>query len=288
MAWRDKHTIMLLDMKTLDTLQKLGLSAYEAKAFTALVAAGPTTATMLSAESEIPRTKIYGVLKRLEEKQWITVSKGRPSTFTSRYPKEVIEQRRALFGAELDQCSNTLTLLYNRKIENEAVNALFVRGLDSISAKMMEMMDRARRSVTIMGSFLSTSEIAQLNLRVINAREKGVSVRIVIPPQKASDMIEAFLPVKDHVRLFVPPFAGLSPPFEGFSPFDDRVDSSPQFARQVIVDRREMLVAIVRTDEGIPNLDSAIAIWMSNASFAQYIADLTMFDRVWKASEQIN
>lgn len=50
------------------------------------------------------------------------------------------------------------------------------------------------------------------------------------------------------------------PPFEGFPPSDDRLDSSPQFGRQVIVDRREMLVAIMRTNERIVYLGSAIAI----------------------------
>jgi sugar-specific transcriptional regulator TrmB len=279
---------MLLDVKTLDALQKLGLSAYEAKTYTALVAAGPTTATMLSAESEIPRTKIYGVLKRLEEKKWITVSKGKPSTYTPRYPKEVIEQRATLLCAELDQCANNLTLLYDRQIENEAVNALFMRGFDSISAKMMEMMDRAKRSITIVGSFLSTLEIARLNQKVVKAKKKDVSVRIIIHPPKASDIVKAFLPVKNHVRLFVAPFEGFLPPIEALSSFDDYSDPPPRFARQVIVDRRELLIAIVRTDERVPNLDSAIAMWMSNASFAQYIADLTMFDRVWEVSEQIN
>jgi sugar-specific transcriptional regulator TrmB len=55
---------MLLDVETLDTLQKLGLSAYEAKAYMDLVASGPTTATVLSAEAAIPRTKIYEALRR--------------------------------------------------------------------------------------------------------------------------------------------------------------------------------------------------------------------------------
>ena len=59
---------MLLDVETLDTLQKLGLSTYEATAYMALTASGPTTATVLVAESEVPRKRIYGVLKRLEEK----------------------------------------------------------------------------------------------------------------------------------------------------------------------------------------------------------------------------
>jgi hypothetical protein len=77
---------------------------------------------------------------------------------------------------------------------------------------MMKMVDRARRSITIMGSFLSTFEIARINKKVIKAKKKDVCVRIVIPPQKASDIVKAFLPVKNHVRLFVPLFEGLLPP----------------------------------------------------------------------------
>ncbi|MGZ4914749.1 MAG: helix-turn-helix domain-containing protein [Halobacteriota archaeon] len=46
---------MLFDVKTIDTMQKLGHTAYEAKAYTALVAVGPATATVLSANSEMPR-----------------------------------------------------------------------------------------------------------------------------------------------------------------------------------------------------------------------------------------
>jgi len=133
---------------------------------------------------------------------------------------------------------------------------------------MMKIVDRARLSIMIVGSFLSTFEIVRINKKVIKAKKKDVCVRIVIQPRNASDS-NAFLPVKNHVRLYVPLFEGLSPPFEGFPPFDHRLDYSPQFGRQVIVDRLEMLVAIVRTKERIVYLGSAIVIQMSNPSFAR-------------------
>ena len=273
------RTLMLLDVKTLDTLQKLGLSSYEAKAYTALVAVGPTTATVLSAESEVPRTKIYGVLKRLEEEKWITVSKGMPSTYIPRYPREVVEQRRTHFCSELDQLSNKLTLLYDRQIENEALNALLIRGLDSISAKMMEMMDRARRSVMIMGSFSSPVEIGRLNKKIIKAKKKDVTVRIIVIPllkEDETDIIGAFQPVKNDVRLFIPPL-------DDHWGFDDR----PEFARWVLIDRREILL-IVRAGEGVPDLDRAIAMWISNASIVQHMMRPLVFDRLWELAEQIN
>jgi len=274
---------MLFDVKTLDTLQKLGLTVYEAKAYTALVTVGPTTATVLSAESEIPRTKIYGVLKRLQEEKWITVSKGKPSTYAPRYPKEVVEQRRTLFCSELEELSNNLTFLYDRQIENEALNALLIRGIDSISAKMMEMMDRVRRSVIIIDSFLSPVEIGQLNKKIKQAKKRDVTVRIIVTPlltENDIDIEKAFLPVQNDVRLFVPPS-------EDLRMLDDRLDDHPGFMRQVIIDRREMLLASATANQGVPDLDSAIAIWISSASIAQLIMP-PMFDRLWDLSKPIS
>jgi len=275
---------MLLDLKTLDTLQKLGLSSYEAKAYTALAALGPTTATVLSAESEVPRTKIYGVLKRLEEEKWITVSKGMPSTYVPRYPREVIEQRRTLFNSELDRLSDTLTLLYDRQIETEALNALLIRGIDSISAKMMEMVDRARRSVMIMGTFHSPVEIGQLNKRIIKAKKKDVTVRVVAMPfsgEDETDTVGAFRPVKNDVRLFIHRHDDRQ---EGD---DGRLGGGPGFVRWVIIDRREMLLATATADEGVLDLDSAVAIWVSNASIAQQMMRPLVFENLWETSEQI-
>ena len=275
---------MLLDTKTIGTLQKLGLTSYEAKAYTALVALGPATATELSIESEVPRPKIYGALQRLEEEKWITVSKGKPSTYIPRYPREVVEQRKTLFCSELDQMSNELTLLYDRQIENESLNALLIRGFDSISAKMMEMMDRTRRSVLIMGTFVSPVEIEQLNKKIIKAKKKDVTVRILVITSRSkeseTDIIKAFRPIKNDVRLLVHQL-------EDLNKLDDRYGDRSGFARWVIIDRREILLALTRADEKVPDLDSAIAMWVSNASIAQYLMRPQLFDKLWEDSEQI-
>ena len=108
------------DAKILATLQKLGLTYYGAKVYATLVATGDTTATVLSTESEVPRTKIYDVLKRLEERNWIAVEQGRPIIYSPRYPKEVLEERRTLLCSEIDHCSNELALMYDRQIGKES------------------------------------------------------------------------------------------------------------------------------------------------------------------------
>jgi hypothetical protein len=212
------------------------------------------------------------------------VSKGKPSTYIPRYPREVVEQRKTLFCSELDQMSNELTLLYDRQIENESLNALLIRGFDSISAKMMEMMDRTRRSVLIMGTFVSPVEIEQLNKKIIKAKKKDVTVRILVITSRSkeseTDIIKAFRPIKNDVRLLVHQL-------EDLNKLDDRYGDRSGFARWVIIDRREILLALTRADEKVPDLDSAIAMWVSNASIAQYLMRPQLFDKLWEDSEQI-
>ena len=56
----------------------------------------------------------------------------------------------------------------------------------------------------------------------------------------------------------------------------------------MIIDRRELLLAIARAGDGVIDLDGAIAIWVSSAPIAQYMMSSLIFDRLWELSEQIN
>ena len=50
------------------SLEEFGLSKYEAQAYVALIAKGTISASELAYYSEIPRTKIYPTLLKLENK----------------------------------------------------------------------------------------------------------------------------------------------------------------------------------------------------------------------------
>ncbi|MHC3128585.1 MAG: hypothetical protein IBV52_00705 [Candidatus Bathyarchaeota archaeon] len=56
-------------MGVVEKLQKVGLTEYEAKAYVGLLSDHLSTATKLSEKSGVPRTRIYGVLESLTQKQ---------------------------------------------------------------------------------------------------------------------------------------------------------------------------------------------------------------------------
>ena len=54
----------MTNQKTIDLLQKLGLTFYGAKAYATLTTTGTTTPSILVTEAEIPRSRIYEVISR--------------------------------------------------------------------------------------------------------------------------------------------------------------------------------------------------------------------------------
>jgi len=75
----------------LETLKRLGLNEYEAKAYTALTLLGPSKATEISKQGDLPQSKIYEVLDGLIEKQLIEVFDGRPKEFKAISPEVVFK-----------------------------------------------------------------------------------------------------------------------------------------------------------------------------------------------------
>ncbi len=72
-------------------LETLGLTEYEAKAYISLVEKGTSNAGDLSTLSEIPHSKIYEVLMRLEKRKLLETQKGRPILFKAVKPSTALE-----------------------------------------------------------------------------------------------------------------------------------------------------------------------------------------------------
>lgn len=267
------HTLVLLEAKVLATLQKLGLTYYGAKVYATLVATGATTATVLSTESEVPRTKIYDVLRHLEERKWITVEKGRPCIYNPRYPKEALEEKRDLFYSELDHCLNELVLMYDRQIGKETSEVSLIRGVDNIFAKILEMIDRARqRIIMILDIFpFSPAEVDRLRKEITKAKKKDIIVCIITSPKIHSkdgrtDIREIFPSLLSDIRFL---------PFILY--YDNQVSGT-----SLLIDHKELLLLFARVEASVPDLESPVAVWIPNATITQHIVSMNDFDRLWE------
>ncbi len=64
---------MSISDKTKKSLEKIGLTSYEIKTFSALLKSGEMTASDLSQKSGVPYSKIYEVLGALEDKDGLVL-----------------------------------------------------------------------------------------------------------------------------------------------------------------------------------------------------------------------
>lgn len=74
-----------------ESLKKLGLTEYEAKVYAALVGLGEATAREVHEASEVPRTRIYDVLRDLADKGFVEFIQGSPTYYRVVEPETVLE-----------------------------------------------------------------------------------------------------------------------------------------------------------------------------------------------------
>lgn len=86
------------------SLEKLGLSSYEARAYLALLAHGPTSGYRLSKLSGIPRSKIYETLERLIDRGVVLSSRGEPAEYAAIAGEELVARLRR----EMDRSISSL------------------------------------------------------------------------------------------------------------------------------------------------------------------------------------
>jgi len=81
----------------IDGLKKIGLTEYEAKAYAALVGLGEATARDIHEASEVPRTRIYDILRELTDKGFVEFIEGSPTYYRAAEPDRVLDRIRDEF-----------------------------------------------------------------------------------------------------------------------------------------------------------------------------------------------
>jgi sugar-specific transcriptional regulator TrmB len=258
---------MLLDEKVLSTLQRMGLTYYGSKAYAALVAMGPSSPGDIAKEADVPRSKIYEVLKRLEEEGWVSVERGRPLTYKPRRPKEAIEERKALLFSDVEYASAELSSIYDKHIDSESPKVWLIRGMDNISERISDMMARAKHDIVLLGALYSSGEIDRIKKQMERARKKGVSVRIITRSsielkEGDIDLIEALSGVVPDIKLYKTPFI-----------------------KFVVIDGREILIMFSKVTDDVPDVENAVAIWTPNHEVASLMQ--SNFNMMWDVAEPI-
>ena len=98
------------------SLEEFGLSKYEAQAYVALISKGTISASELAYYSDLPRTKVYPILLKLEKKKLAIISKSKPILCTAIAPEDAFDD---IVQDQINKVNAMNTLVSNLKKVSE-------------------------------------------------------------------------------------------------------------------------------------------------------------------------
>jgi sugar-specific transcriptional regulator TrmB len=174
---------MDLTDKARKAMEALGLTSYEIKVYGSLIEFGAMTASDLSAKSLVPYSKIYEVLKSLEQKGWIESNSSRPQKFFPRSPRSALESTRLNLEDKLKLNETLITdelmPIYEKTGVKERPEIWVVRGLNNIVFKANEMIQSCNKELLIALPEIADdmSKLLLPPLRTIS--EKGIKITVL-------------------------------------------------------------------------------------------------------------
>ena len=137
------------------SLEEFGLSKYEAQAYVSLIAKGTISAGDLAYYSEIPRTKIYQTLLKLENKKLVIISKSKPIMCTAIAPEDAFD---GIIHEQINKVNAMNTLISNlkkaseesRKTRGSEEKRYFHLSANNVLSQLQTMIEGSKSSIKMM------------------------------------------------------------------------------------------------------------------------------------------
>lgn len=234
----------------MQSLEALGLMRYEAELFVALTKLEQGTATDISRVSQIPRSRVYDVAQTLEEKGLVEIHRARPITYRAIPVEMALEKLKRRHERGLQEASQQLQKVQRERTLKRARSGEFwiINGLENVTARAEEMLQRAHRSVLI--AVLLPRLVSEEMLELLRKKSKK-NVEIIVASSDQSLLSQLQKAVPSAKAILIPPYSS-----EAGVP-----------GRLVIIDREELLLSTLGEEE-LPGIPHESAIWSDAPGFA--------------------
>ena len=169
--------------KAKKSLEKVGLTSYEIRAYTTLIKDGESNASEISQNSGVPYSKIYEILGTLEEKGWIGSDDARPTKYFAKAPSNALETSKqksdTIFSENKNVILSELIPLYEKSGTSEKPDIWFISGAMNIVSKIMEMVEHCREEVMIAVPQAGEMIVKQALPKLRQLHDKGIKITIL-------------------------------------------------------------------------------------------------------------
>ncbi|MBT8243317.1 MAG: TrmB family transcriptional regulator [Nitrosopumilus sp.] len=186
------------------SLEEFGLSKYEAQAYVALIAKGTISASELAYYSEIPRTKIYPTLLKLENKKLVIISKSKPIMCTAIAPEDAFD---GIIHEQINKVNAMNTLISNlkkaseesRKSRGSEEKRYFHLSANNVLSQLQTMIEGSKSSIKIMTDQWGFGLLAECKEQLLSVLRRNLDVKVLVSPAQICS--ESFRSIPDEVEI---------------------------------------------------------------------------------------
>ena len=186
------------------SLEEFGLSKYESQAYVALIAKGTVAASELAYYSEIPRTKIYPTLLKLENKKLVIISKSKPIMCTAIAPEDAFD---GIIHEQINKVNAMNSLVSNlkkaseesRKSRGSVEKRYFHIGANSVVDQLQTMIEGSKSSIKIMTDQWGFGLLAECKEQILSVLRRNLDVKVLISPGQICS--ELYRKIPDGVEI---------------------------------------------------------------------------------------
>ena len=186
------------------SLEEFGLSKYEAQAYVALIAKGTISASELAYYSEIPRTKIYPTLLKLENKKLAIISKSKPIMCTAIAPEDAFD---GIIHEQINKVNAMNTLVSNlkkaseesRKSRGSEEKRYFHISANNVLNQLQTMIEGSKSSIRIMADQWGLGLLAECKEQLVSVLRRNLDVKVIVQPSQICS--ESYRKIPDGVEI---------------------------------------------------------------------------------------
>ena len=184
-------------------LEEFGLSKYESMAYITLVSKGTLGASEVAYYSNLPRTKIYTTLKKLERKKLSTISSHKPMIATATPPDEAFGELIKMQQGRLASMYNILTSL--KKLRDDGKKPYeekkyLVLEPNAVVQKIEELISSTKSNIDFILDSWGQNVVFQSKDSLSEAIKRNVKINILLNTQSFSNDNDLVFPAGIEIR----------------------------------------------------------------------------------------
>ncbi len=169
------------------SLEEFGLSKYEAHAYVTLITKGTISASELAYYSNLPRTKVYPTLLKLEKKKIVIISKSKPIMCTAIAPEDAFDE---IIQEQINKVNamNSLTTKLkqlsedSKKARGSEEKRYFHLSQNYVFKQLQLMIDGSKTSIHAVVDSWGLGLFSQCKGELLSALRRDTDIKIIISP----------------------------------------------------------------------------------------------------------